>query len=49
MSQENVEIVRRGYEHANRTGEPDYNLFDPDVQWIHDRRVGQGPIVAATD
>ena len=31
MSQENVESVRRGYEHYNRTGEPDYNDFDPEV------------------
>ena len=26
-----MEIVRRGWEHFNRTGEPDFSLFDPDV------------------
>ena len=31
MSQENVEVVRRGYEHYNRTGEPDYSVLDPEV------------------
>ena len=31
MSQENVEIIRRGYEHYNRTGEPDYSVLDPEV------------------
>jgi uncharacterized protein len=31
MSQENVEIVQRGYDHFNRTGEPDFSLLDPDV------------------
>jgi ketosteroid isomerase-like protein len=31
MSQENVEIARRGYEYLNRTGEPDYALLDPEV------------------
>ena len=31
MSRENVEVVRRGYEHYNRTGEPDYSVLDPEV------------------
>ena len=31
MSQANVEIVRRGYDEFNRTGEPDFRLLDPDV------------------
>jgi ketosteroid isomerase-like protein len=31
MSQENVEVARRGYEHYNRTGEPDYSVLDPEV------------------
>jgi ketosteroid isomerase-like protein len=44
MSQENVEIVRQGYEHYNRTGEPDFGAFDPEVQWISDPRTGQDQI-----
>ena len=36
MSQENVEIVRRGIEHLNATGEPLMELIDPDVEWIAD-------------
>ncbi len=39
MSQENVEIVRRGYEHYNRTGEPDYNDFDPEIVYDVSRRT----------
>jgi ketosteroid isomerase-like protein len=31
MSQENVEAVRRGYEHFNRTGELDFSVLDPEV------------------
>jgi hypothetical protein len=31
MSRENVELVRRGYEHLNQTGELDLRLFDPEV------------------
>ena len=33
MSQDNVELVRRGYDHYNRTGEPDYSLLDPAVEY----------------
>ena len=39
MSEENVEIVRRGYEHFNRTGEPDYSLLDPEVEYDMSRRT----------
>jgi len=31
MSQENVDILRRFYEHLNRTGEADFSVLDPDV------------------
>ena len=34
MSQENVEVVRRGYEHLSRTGEFLWELID-----AHDRQV----------
>jgi ketosteroid isomerase-like protein len=33
MSQENVEIVRRAISHLSETGEPDWELYDPDVVW----------------
>jgi len=33
MSQENVDILRRFYEHLNRTGEADFSVIDPDVVW----------------
>ena len=39
MSQENVEIVRRGYEHYNRTGEADYSVLDPEVVYDVSRRT----------
>jgi ketosteroid isomerase-like protein len=39
MSEENVEIVRRGYEHFNRTGEPDYSDFDPEIVYDVSRRT----------
>ena len=39
MSEENVEIVRRGYEHYNRTGEPDYSFLDPEVVYDVSRRT----------
>jgi ketosteroid isomerase-like protein len=39
MSQENVEIVRRGYDHFNRTGEPDYDVLDPEVVYDVSRRT----------
>ena len=33
MSQENIELVRRGYEHFARTGEPDTSFYSPDIEW----------------
>lgn len=33
MSKENVEIIRRGYEHYNRTGEADYAHLDQNVEY----------------
>src|SRR5687767_4347740 len=33
MSEENIEAVRRAYEHFNRTHAPAYELFDPNVEW----------------
>jgi ketosteroid isomerase-like protein len=33
MSQENVELVRRGYEHFAQTGEPDASIYSPDLEW----------------
>ena len=32
-------MLRRGYDHYNRTGEPDYSLLDPDVVYDVSRRV----------
>jgi ketosteroid isomerase-like protein len=36
MSQENMEIVRRGTDHFNETGEPPWELLDPEVEWTID-------------
>ncbi len=33
MSQENVEIVRRAVNHLNETGEPNWDLYDPELIW----------------
>jgi ketosteroid isomerase-like protein len=33
MSQENVEIVRRGYERWTELGKPDYDFMDPEIEW----------------
>ena len=33
MSQENVERVRRAYEHFTRGGEFDYEFVDPEIEW----------------
>jgi ketosteroid isomerase-like protein len=33
MSEENVEVVRRGYEHFAQTGEADATIYSPDVEW----------------
>jgi ketosteroid isomerase-like protein len=40
MSQENVEILRRAISHLNETGEPDWDLYDPEVVWT---TRGDGP------
>lgn len=34
MSEEKVELVRRGFETWERTRELDFNLLDPDIEWI---------------
>ena len=39
MSQENVEIIRRGYEHYNRTGEVDFTTLDPEIIYDVSRRT----------
>jgi ketosteroid isomerase-like protein len=39
MSQENVEIVWRGYEHFNRSGEVDYSVLDPEIVYDLSRRT----------
>ena len=33
MSQENVDLVQRGYEYFARTGEPDPSVYAPDIEW----------------
>ncbi len=33
MSQDNVDLVRQGYEHFARTGELDASLYAPDIEW----------------
>ena len=45
MSGQNVEIVRRLYEAMNaRDADAVTELDHPDVEWIPDSRVGEGPI-----
>jgi ketosteroid isomerase-like protein len=39
MAQENVETVRRGYEHFNRSGEVDYSVLDPEIVYDLSRRT----------
>jgi ketosteroid isomerase-like protein len=39
MSQENVEVVRRGYEHLRRTGELLWELIDQEIS-VHDPPIG---------
>jgi ketosteroid isomerase-like protein len=39
MSRENVEMVRRGYERFNATGEPDYEALDPEIVFDVSRRT----------
>jgi ketosteroid isomerase-like protein len=38
MSQENVELVRQATEHYLRTGEQQWEAFDPDVE-VHDHDI----------
>ena len=33
MSQENLELVRRGYGQFAQTGEPDTSFYSSDVEW----------------
>jgi ketosteroid isomerase-like protein len=33
MSEENVELVRRGYAHFAKTGETDASIYSPEVEW----------------
>jgi ketosteroid isomerase-like protein len=33
MSDENVDLVRQGYEHFARTGEPQVAAYAPDIEW----------------
>ena len=45
MSEENVEVVRRLYQAMNdRDFVAAGECTHPDVEWIPDRRVGEGPI-----
>ena len=34
MSHENIDILRRAICHLNKLGEPDWDLYDPDLIWI---------------
>jgi ketosteroid isomerase-like protein len=43
MSQENVEIVRRGYEHFNRTGELDPGHWDADAVFDNSNAIFADP------
>jgi ketosteroid isomerase-like protein len=33
VSQENVELIRAGYEEFNKTGEPPLQIYDPAIEW----------------
>jgi uncharacterized protein len=44
MSQENVEVVRRFFDHWNATGEPPWALVDPDAVFV----IDPGSFVAGT-
>lgn len=39
MAQENVEIVRRVYDHFNRSGEVDYSVLDSEIVYDLSRRT----------
>ena len=44
MSQENAEIVRRGHEHFAKTGQPDWEAIDADVEvFDHDIPDARNP------
>jgi ketosteroid isomerase-like protein len=43
MSQENVEIVRRGYEHFNRTGQLDPDRWDADAVFDNSNAIFADP------
>jgi ketosteroid isomerase-like protein len=49
MSQENVEILRRGYEGYNRTGEFELELFDPDGVWDNSNAVFDPAVYRGVD
>jgi hypothetical protein len=42
MSRENVEIVRRGYEHLSKTGEPLLEVIDEEVEFAFAWMEGRG-------
>ena len=45
MTQENVGIIHRLYRAMNTKGAEAFNeLADPSLEWIPDRRVGEGPV-----
>jgi ketosteroid isomerase-like protein len=45
MSEENVELIRRLYRAMDaRDVEAAAELADPELEWIPDARVGEGPI-----
>ena len=48
MSQENVEAVRRGYDHYARAGEPDYSAFDSEIVYDWSRRTFDPAVYHAT-
>ena len=48
MSEENVEIVRRGYEHYDRTGEADSSTLDPEDVYGVSRRTFEPRVITAT-
>ena len=43
MSQENIEVVRRGYEHFNRTGELDPGGWDADAVFDNSNAIFADP------
>lgn len=44
MSQENVELVRRAYEHFAQTGELDASVYSSDIEW---QSAAEDPTVVA--